>query len=309
MINNLKREDWNFSSLQSEELLPALRWEIRRECAGVEQDIVNARAWLAGKLSTKKPPMPKDKRTGRRPRYNTNFSEADTACLRASCIFPEFIPYGESLWLHNQSAKQKRAEQDRWLASYLRPLVDNYDVPWLCLPEPERHRLCKIVDSIKDMNVVRIGTWWDAVRTFKKQNADPYQPLKFDYSEYTSVLLTINWQSSKKRILAAIGKIVKKIEPPGIKYWDRRGKKDRDLLVMLERLAIMRLLHHYTLSEIKRLVPGAWNLYQNRKWYDERRQALKDFRSVTHRREADIFPNSWETKAHRVRKAAPLPAK
>jgi len=44
MIINLKREDWDFSSLQSEELLPALRWEIRRECADIEQDIVNARA-------------------------------------------------------------------------------------------------------------------------------------------------------------------------------------------------------------------------------------------------------------------------
>jgi hypothetical protein len=187
--------------------------------------------------------------------------------------------------------------------------VDNYDVPWLCLPESERHRLCKIVDTIKDMNVVRIGTWWDAVGTFKKQNADPYQQLKFDYSEYTSVLLTINWQSSKKRILAAIGKILKKLEPPGIKHWNRRGQKDRDLFVKLERLAMMRLLHHYTLSEIKRLLPEAWNLYSNRKWYDERRQALKDFRSVTHCRVADIFPNSWETKAHRAKKAAQIPAK
>jgi hypothetical protein len=71
----------------------------------------------------------------------------------------------------------------------------------------------------------------------------------------------------------------------------------------------MRLLHHYTRSEIKRLLPEAWNLYSNRKWYDERRHALKDFRSVTHRREANIFPKSWETKAHRTKKAAQLPAK
>jgi len=309
MIINLKKEEWDFSSLQSGELLPALRWETRRECADVEQHVAAGRAWLAGKLSTRRAPMPKDKRTGRRPRYNTNFSEADEARMRATSAFPEFIPFGESLWLHKQSEKQKRAEHDRWLASYLRPLVDNYDVPWLCLPESERHRLCKIVDTIKDMNVVQIGTWCDAVVTFKKTKADPYQPLKFDYSDHTSVLLTINWRSSKKRILAAIGKIVKKIEPPGIKHWDRRGKKNRDLFVKMERLAMMRLLHHYTLSEIKRLVPDAWNLYQNRKWYDERRQALKDFRSVTHRREANIFPNSWETKAHRAKKTPQLPAK
>lgn len=310
MIINLKREDWDFSSLQSEELLPALRWEIRRECAGVEQDIANARAWLAGKLSTKRAPMPKDKRTGKRPRYNINFSEAYKACLRASCIFPEFIPVGESIWLHKRSAKSNRAEHDRWFAGYLRPLVDNYDVPWLCLPESERQRLCKIVDRIKDMNVVRIGAWWDAVGTFKKQKPDAYQPLKFDYSDYTTVLLTINWCSSKKRILAAIGKIVRQIEPPGIKHWDRRGKKDRDQLVMLERLAVMRLLHHYTLSELKLRLPDAWSLYSHRKWYDERRQALKDFRSVIGYSEPEkFFPKSWETKAQHSRNASKLPAK
>jgi hypothetical protein len=306
---NLKKEEWDFSSLQSEELLPALRWETLRECAYVEKAIVNARVWFADKLSTKEPPMPKDKRTGKRPRYKNDFSEEVLERIKIAAPFTDFIPYGESHWLQKQSAKQIRAEQNRWLASYLRPLVDNYAVPWLCLPESERQRLCKIVDTIKDRNVVHIGTWWDAVGTFKKKNADPYQPLKFDYSEYTSVLLTINWRSSKKRILAAIGKIVKKIEPPGIEHWDRRGKKNRDLFVKLERLAIMRLLHHYTRSEIKRLLPEAWNLYSNRKWYDERRHALKDFRSVTHRREANIFPKSWETKAHRTKKAAQLPAK
>jgi hypothetical protein len=309
MIIPLKKEEWDFSSLETAELLPALRWETRRECADVEQHVVAGRAWLAAELSTRRAPMPKDKRTGRSPRYNINFSEADTACLRAGCIFPEFIPYGESTWLHKWSAKQKRAEHDRWFASYLRPLLENHNVPWLCLPESERQRLCKIVDTIKDMNVVRIGTWWDAVGTFKKKNADPYQPLKFDYSEHTSVLLTINWRSSKKRILAAIGNIVKKIEPSNIKHLDRRGKKNRDLFVKLERLAMMRLLHHYTLSEIKRLLPDAWNIYSNRKWYDERRQALKDFRSVIRRSVGNNFPINWETKAQHSRNAAKLPAK
>jgi len=73
-------------------------------------------------------------------------------------------------------------------------------------------------------------------------------------------------------------------------------QKEPDLFVKMERLAMMRLLHHYTLSEIKRLVPDAWNLYQNRKWYDERRQALKDFRSVTHAEKRTFFPIAGKQK-------------
>jgi hypothetical protein len=303
MSNDLKREEWDFSGLDSKEWLPALFWEARRENTNIEPVIANARAWLAGKLSDRRAPMPKDKRTGKRPRYNNNFSEADIARMRASTLFQEFIPFGESLVI------SKRESRDSWLASHIRPLIDNSDVPWLCLPESERQRLREISHRIQDTNVVHIGSWCDAVWRFKKQKPPASEPLKYDYSNFTSVLLTINWQCSQKRILAAISKIVRQIKPPGIKHWDRRGKKDRDIFVALERFAIMRLLHHHTLSELKLRLPDAWNLYSHRKWYDERRRALKDFRDLTPYRDAHkYFPKSWETKAHRFR-ASQLPAK
>lgn len=313
MENAIKREEWDFSGLSSKELLPALFWEARREWTQIEQDIANARAWIAGKLSTKRAPMPKDKRTGRRPRYNTNRSEAEIASARASWIFQDFIPFGESLWIHKRNPRETRAANDRWLAGYLRPLVDNCDFPWLCLPEPERQRLCEVWKRIEDTNVVRVGTWRDAVATYKKEKPDDSQPLRFSFSRYTSVLLTIDWRSSKKRILAAIGRILDQCGPldeTQIEKWDGRGRKDRDVLVMLERFAIMRLLHHYTLSELKLRLPDAWKLYGHRKWYDERRRGLKDFRDlIPHGDAQKYFPKSWETKAHRSRAASPLPTK
>lgn len=300
MKKDLKREDWDFSSLSEREYLPALAWEMRRE-SDEEENITMMQAWLAGKLSDKKPPMPKDKRTGKRPKYNINFSEADEARLIASAAFQHFIPFGEHYSFHKGSAKNRQEIIDRWLASYIRPLVENYAKAWLCLPQPERQRLCEIMNRIKDMNVVHIGTWWDAVGTFNEQRPDPYEPLKFDYSEQTSVLVTINWRHSKKRILAAVGRVVKRLEPPGARPTVWRGKKDRDKLVMLERIAVMRLLHNYTLSEIKRRLPDAWQLYQNRKWYDDRRRALKDFRSFMHFSEPENhFPKNWKTKAQRL---------
>lgn len=139
-------------------------------------------------------------------------------------------------------------------------------------------------------------------------------PLKFDFRgrhwDDTTVLFHINWKRGKKRILAAIKEILIQLEPRDVQQENRRGKKDRDLLVILERFAVMRLLHHYTLSEVRRLLPDAWNIYQNRKWYDDRRQALKDFRSIIGYREPErFFPISWKTKAQRSLNALQLPAK
>jgi hypothetical protein len=313
MNDRLKREEWDFSSLPAGELIPALLWETHRELEKVEEVVVRAQAWLDGRLSEKKPPMAKDKRAGKRPRHNFNISEAETARIRASSAFGHFIPFGEFSFLHKRSTTKKRKDYDRWIASYIRPLLGNYKIPWLCLLRTERQRLCKIFDSGTTANIVKIGTWWDAVGYFKQHKLDGGTPLKFDYTDYTSVLLTINWSHSKKRILAAIGKILNQCESAEltrIKRWDRRGKKDRDLLVILERFAVMRLLHHYTLSEIKRLLPEAWDFYQNRKWYDDRRQALKDFRSIIGYQEPEkFFPINWETKAQRSQKVPQLPAK
>jgi len=312
MVTPLKREEWDFTGLSTDELIPALLWEIRRERPEVDQVDRTTELWLAGKLSIKRPLMPKGKRTGKRPRYNSNFSEADTARLRATAGFDAFVPFGEFIW-RDGTQRQRGMEYNRWLAGHIRPLIEHRNKPWLCLPRDEARRLCDIYEQGRNTRVVRIGAWWDAVAQFRKDQPDRGSPLKFDFCEYTSVLLTIDWRHSKKRILTAFSKLLDQLKPADfshIKRWDHRGKKNRDLLVILERFAIMRLLHRYTLAEIKLRLPDAWGLYSHRKWYDERRQALRDFRELMHHRDADkYFPKSWETKARRVKRAGSLPAK
>ena len=312
MASTLKREEWDFSGLHSDELIPAVLWEVRRERRDVDDIDRMTQAWLAGKLSTKRPPTARNKRTGKRPRYNTNFSEADTARVRATRGFDAFIPYGEFIW-RDGSRRERGMEYDRWVASHIRPLLKNRNQPWQCLPKEERRRICDIYERFRNANVVRIGAWWDAVAHYGKDKPDRGEPLRFDFGDYTSVLLTVNWSFSKKRILAAFAELLGQLQPVGtshIKRWDRRGKKNRDLLVRLERLAIMRLLHQFTLLEIKLRLPDAWKLYGHRKWYDERRQALRDFWELMHRRDAEeYFPKSWETKAQRSRGVAQPPAK
>ena len=306
----LKREDWDFSGLKDDELIPALIWEVARECPEVDARMVATRAWLAGKLSEMKPPMPKDKRTGKRPRHNTNFSEADVARLRAGSGFDEFIPWGEFQCLRKWTRAEVQREYAAWLAGYLRPIVKHHGVPWLCLPPAERSRLVAVFDRSRRSHVVCVAAWNEAIRHFEQHQLDDGLPLKFDYGDHTCVLLNINWKHSKKRILAAMGRLLDEWQPTGVKRWDGRGRKDRDLRVMLERIAIMRLLHHHPLSEIKRLEPAAWACYANRKWYDERRRALKDYRSnVGFSKPEGRFPKSWSTKSQRARQGGELPTK
>lgn len=312
METPLNREDWDFSGLSNDELIPALLWETRRERPDVDQIDSTTEMWFAGKLSTKRLPGRTDKRTGKRPWHNTNFSETDAARIRAIIGFDVFIPFGEFVW-RDGSRRERGMEYDRWVASHIRPLLKNRNQPWQCLPKEERRRICDIYERFRNANVVRIGAWCDAVARYGKDKPDRGEPLRFDFVHYTSVLLTINWSHSKKQILTSFARLLNQLQPADIshiKQWNRRGKKDRDVLVMLERLAIMRLLHHYTLSELKVRLPEAWTLYCNRKWYDDRRQGLRDFRELIHHRDAKkFFPKSWVTKGQRAKKPAQLPGK
>ena len=297
--SRLPREEWDFSKLPPEETIPALVWEFRRETPDWEQVTQEAQAWVDGKLRDRKCP-----------RRGSRLSEADKARIRAMAAFGHFLASGEFRWFHRQSFAERRKEHDRRLADQLSALLKNCHLPWLCLPAAERRRITTIVKNQRSNDVVRIGAWWDALAHFKEQKPDAGLPLKFDCYEHTSVLLTLDWRHGRKRILAGIAQLLKQLEPAGIKRWDRRGRKNRDLLVRLERLAMMRVLHHYTLSEVKRLLPDAWHLYQNRKWYDERRRCVTDFRSVNGFVEPEKwFPRSWITKAQRTTRSCPLPGK
>jgi len=306
----LSAEEWDFSNIDASELRAALLWEIRRECADVRQIVADVKPWLDRKLSNRNVRSASKRAGANRWPANAPFTEAEKAFLRAWTVFDSFIPHHEFLFLHKWNRQQKRAEHDRWLVKQLRPLVEKYSIPWLCLAQGERHRLCAILEENRTSNVVHVGSWWDAVGHFDRRKIDPGVPLKFSYSDYTSVLLTINWRLSKKRILAAIKKILDECEPEGIKHWSGRGKKNRDLLIALERLGMMRLLHRYTLAEVRLKVPEAWKLYETRKWYDERRRALRDFRAGSSYSESEkFFPISWQTKAQRSRSTSELPAK
>jgi hypothetical protein len=297
----LIREDWDFSTLPKNELKAALAWEVIRECPDSREIATNAKLWLEGKLSTRKPPISPNLRKRWRGR-NPKLSPAEKAEIQAGALFGEFIPIEDLRLLHHWTLTRRRREYDKWHAKHLRLLVTHFDIPWLRIPAAERQRLSAIGEASRIANVVRVGLWWDAVGHFRNHRIDPGLPLRFDYSEYTTVLLTVNRRFTKKRILAAIANILDTPSNTEVVKWNARGRKNRDLFVALERIAIMRLLHHYTLSELRLKLVEAYKMYDRRNWYDERQKALKAIRRFSHYAESEkLVPVSWLTKAQKTR--------
>jgi len=301
----LLREDWDFSSLPVREYLPALVWETDRECRDRQEIVEAGKAWLSGTLSDHKPHPDFQ---GKRQAKNLDcFSEAAVASTRVHCIFQTFIPTREFTFLRRWSIKQRRAAYDRWLAEHLQPLLENYNLPWLRFSEKERLRLCEIVEKSRDTNIAAVASWAEVIGYFEKERIDPGLPLiiqhDFTSRRLTTFLLTIDWTHSRKRILRAVNSILSQYEPQGVQRHSSRGRKNRDRLVALERIGMMRLLHHYTAGELRAKLPEAWALYPTRKWYDDRRRALNDFRDRTGFGK-DSFPISWQTKAQRLGKRA-----
>ncbi len=304
----LVREDWDFSELPTKELRAALAWEILRECPDVHEIAAKARLWLTGQLSIRKPRLSPAQRRILKGR-NLNFSDAEKAAFQVSVVFSDFISTRDFHLLHKWGLAKRRLEFNRWRAKQLRPVLLNWSQPWLRLPRSQREQGVSILEKSRLENVVHVGSWWDAIGHFKRSRIDPGLPLKFHYSDYTTILLTINWRLSTKRILSAIGRILETCAPPKVSRWNARGRKNRDMLVALERIGMMRLLHHFTLAEIRLKLPDAWHLYENRKWYEERRHALAAIRARSRYTEPNtFFPLSWQTKAQQ-RKASQLSPK
>lgn len=183
-------------------------------------------------------------------------------------------------------------------------LLKAFARPWLCLPEEFRRLMANsyhYTQANRIAGVVSCQATADggAAEQETSHKSDSHiLPRQGFEGQAQTISLRIDWSYSRKRILARMAGILKRLEPANRARMDLRGRKDRDTLVALERVGIMRLLHHYRLSEIKRVVPEAWHRYKTRKWYHDRRRVLQDFRAIVQPREPEAhFPRSWRTKA------------
>jgi hypothetical protein len=104
---------------------------------------------------------------------------------------------------------------------------------------------------------------------------------------------------NNKQICAALMDWLKANRPKDCPERSERGRKLRDSRVALDRLGMMRLLHHFTLREMPRSCRDAWKAFAGYDWYKERKRAGTTFRKFFPFLPKTERPLSWPTKGGR----------
>jgi hypothetical protein len=111
------------------------------------------------------------------------------------------------------------------------------------------------------------------------------------------------WKFNDKQICADFAAWLKANRPQDCPERTMRGKKQRDLRVALERLGMIRLLHHFTLKEVAKYHPEAAKAFAGYDWYKERKRAGKTFTRLFPFLPKSERPLSWPTRGGRGRQA------
>ncbi|HEU5069479.1 MAG TPA: hypothetical protein VFV96_03590 [Verrucomicrobiae bacterium] len=102
---------------------------------------------------------------------------------------------------------------------------------------------------------------------------------------------------TNEEIIQEFRKWVKTNRPQDIPGPDGKGRnKARDWRVALERLGMMRLLHHFSKGELEKKSPKAWQLYRKREWYKERKRADEMFHRLFPFLASSERPLNWPTR-------------
>jgi len=114
-----------------------------------------------------------------------------------------------------------------------------------------------------------------------------------------STIVKIEWAHfTDDQIVDAFRKWLKSDRPKTVGKPDRRGHKRISERVKLEQLGIMRLLHRFTLKELRTACPRAWKHYNtaNRRWHRDAKKARACFHSFFPFLSDEENPISWPPK-------------
>lgn len=113
-----------------------------------------------------------------------------------------------------------------------------------------------------------------------------------------TLLVTIDWGKCKDtEIIESFKQWINNHRPSGIGIADPKGKRrESRWLVMLDNLAIMRLLSKATLEKMGEQFPEAWSRHRSADWYRARKNAKKNFHELFPFLTAEELPLSWNTK-------------
>ncbi len=227
-----------------------------------------------------------------------------------------YYEYGrESAWLRRVNlhlVQSGRGTEFGFLHPASAPL------PWQALNEVERSKIKRLQALPHSLSPFRLARWREAQSLYEACEAkakliherssdrlragsastDTAQGVKRALAEISSIaprlsrqrgaevaLFEINWRDfDDGEINLAFEQWVATNRPPGVGTSGKRGPKTKPWRASLERLGIMRLLHHYTFEEMTDALPTDFEVrakYSNPSdCYAERKLALKDFRKL-----------------------------
>jgi hypothetical protein len=125
-------------------------------------------------------------------------------------------------------------------------------------------------------------------------------PRVFWEEGYESLIVRIAWKAyTNEQIIESFRCWVKANRPKIFPVPSGKGHKQLSQRVALERLGILRLLHRFSLHELRKQNPAAWKRYDNanRRWPKEAQRAVTEFARLFPKLEIET-PLSWPPKSN-----------
>jgi hypothetical protein len=291
----LTEYEWNFNGIPDNELVAGCYWEYARESAFIREVVQNLKDVDERKGSHK----PLDEANRDLTRF---YSVGTPAQLVVNPKFPE--PW----LLLTKSDRQKLAKNfkpeisvpgkilpfrvtgDLFVAAMIHGEAKHVQTEQLAAYQ----RLSEIDQGVANLD--------EANKLRNKMAAPVLPPVLHGVGGVDSFIAQVNWQDfTDKEIVAAFRRWIADNRPTAadtkqlVGRRNDKGHKLNDWRVMLDRLAIMRLLHHATLNEMPIRFLLAWKQYSSADWYRERKNANHNFHRLFPFLENEM-PSSWRTK-------------
>jgi len=314
-MKTLSELDWNFDNVPKNELIACCFWEYARESVFIRD--VRQRCLIEQKADGKRDMQ----------------LHADLQKLQSSGHPVEVFMRG--FFRESGVVYQSMSERlPNWRHPEAPPITGNFPQAWQMLSGAERtYRACissarAVIPLVPFERGERhdardIAQWADSrwhdihaayeevrrkypetsevelVRSGKLAPFDGIQPSLFYESGREMTVIAIDWSAfTNDEITNYFRKWVKANRPPDIRAPNKQGIKHISDRVKLERLGIMRLLHHCTVAELRTFCADAWKRYDtpNRRWRKDVGKAHAHFRELFPFLRKNESPRSWPPK-------------
>lgn len=303
----ITEDAWHFdrSRIKNSELVPCLFWEYARESVSIKQAVETVKTAIANERIPYRPSPERD-------RFNVEAEKAFGVLsgIGFEILFWTSLPFPE-LWLSiDEKARRQwagKSPRDSVLASPPFRVVSDHPTAGELYKEAKSNHAKKLalekqlyeIDQALDdpAKIDDIGKNLEISRELHNQRATLPPLVVRGHGGVEWFICQINWRDFNNRDIGnCLRKWVKKNRPPAFPQprGRGRGETDADRRASLERLGIMRLMHHHTFDELTQIVPVEWlnrDKYNNKaECVKERKKAISDF----HR----LFPFLPEENPH-----------